>query len=75
MGSMTVVSTFIVAMVDVHGAPDQVTEVGFLTRFVGFEVTQAISGVHQSQSAYLDSQALKMETCILDRRRAGGGKF
>ena len=33
---------FIVAMVDVHGAPEQVTEVGFLTRFVGFEVNQSI---------------------------------
>ena len=33
---------FIVAMVEVHGAPDQVTEVGFLTRFVGFEVNQAM---------------------------------
>ncbi len=31
---------FIVALVEVHGAPDQVTEVGFLTRFSGFEVHQ-----------------------------------
>ena len=32
---------FIVAMVEVHGAPDQVTEVGFLTRFVGFSLDQS----------------------------------
>jgi len=31
---------FVVALVEVHGAPDQVTEVGFLTRFSGFDIHQ-----------------------------------
>ncbi len=31
---------FVVALVEVHGAPDQVVEIGFLSRFVGFDVHQ-----------------------------------
>ncbi len=31
---------FVVALVEVYGAPDQVVEIGFLSRFVGFDVHQ-----------------------------------
>lgn len=31
---------FVMALVEMHNAPDQVVEVGFLTRFVGFDVHQ-----------------------------------
>ncbi|MEO0880157.1 MAG: hypothetical protein AAFY22_10650 [Pseudomonadota bacterium] len=34
---------FVVALVEVNGAPDQIAEIGFLARFVGFNATQSAS--------------------------------